>query len=86
MLHISEWNFRNIVKRKLQNLLLCKQEYWKKCCTTHWAKLGDENTSFFHSMATIRYRKNTISSLPREDGSIAMDHHEKAGLLWHSFK
>jgi hypothetical protein len=62
MLHISEWNFRNIVKRKLQNLLLCKQEYWKKRCTARWAKLGDENTSFFHSMATIRYRK--ILSLP----------------------
>jgi hypothetical protein len=51
-----------------------------------WAKLGDENTSFFHSMATIRYRKNTISSLSQEDGLIALDHHEKAGLLWHSFK
>jgi hypothetical protein len=49
-------------------------------------KLGDENTSFFHSMATIRYRKNTISSLAREDGSIALDHLEKVGLLWNSFK
>jgi hypothetical protein len=46
-LHISEWNFWNIVKRKLQNLLLCKQDFWKKCCTARWAKLGDENTSFF---------------------------------------
>jgi hypothetical protein len=37
-------------------------------------------------MATIRYRKNTISSLAREDGSIASDHHEKAGVLWNSFR
>jgi hypothetical protein len=85
-LHISEWNFRNIVKKKLQHLLLCKQDYWRNRCTARWAKLGDENTSFFHSMATIRYRKNSITSLSREDGSLAVEHHEKAGLLWHSYK
>ena len=37
-------------------------------------------------MATIAYRKNSIASLLREDGSIAVDHEEKAGLLWHSYK
>jgi hypothetical protein len=61
--------------------LLCKQDYWRKRCTARWARLGDENTSFFHSMATIRYRKNLISSLSREDGSVVVDHAEKAGLL-----
>ena len=86
VLHISEWNFRQIVKDKLQHLLLCKQDYWRNRCTARWARLGDENTSFFHSMATIRYRKNHISSLAREDGSVALEHEEKAGLLWHSFR
>jgi hypothetical protein len=85
-LHISEWNFRNIVKNRLQHLLLCKQEYWKKRCTARWARFGDENTAFFHSMATIRYRKNSISTLCREDGSIAEEHEEKAGILWQSFR
>jgi hypothetical protein len=85
-LHMSEWNFRNIVKKKLQNPLLCKQDYWGNRCTARWAKLGDESTSFFHSMATIRFRKNSITSLSREDGSLAIEHHEKAGLLWHSYK
>jgi hypothetical protein len=84
-LHISEWNFRNIVKARLQHILSCKQEYWKKRCTARWARLGDENTSFFHSMATIRFRRNAISSLIREDGSVATEHHEKAGLLWNCF-
>jgi hypothetical protein len=37
-------------------------------------------------MATIRYRHNSIASLVREDGSSATEHHEKAGLLWHTFK
>jgi hypothetical protein len=86
VVHITEWNFCNIVKDKLQFLLLCKQDYWKKRCTARWARLGDENTSFFHSMATIRYRKNLISSLTREDGSLVVDHDEKAGLLWNSFR
>jgi hypothetical protein len=29
-LHISEWNFRNIVKARLNHLLSCKKDYWKK--------------------------------------------------------
>jgi hypothetical protein len=82
-LHIRQWNFRNIVKARLQHLLICKQEYWKKSFTAWWTKLGDENLSFFHSMATIQYHRNSISSLTREDGSVAMDHHEKVGFPWH---
>jgi hypothetical protein len=85
-LHITEWNFRSIVKARLHHLLICKRDYWKSRCTARWAKFGNENTSYFHSMATIRYRHDAISSPAREDGSIALDHHEKAGILWQSFR
>jgi hypothetical protein len=37
-------------------------------------------------MATIRYRRNAISTLTRDDGSEAVEHHEKAGILWSSFR
>jgi hypothetical protein len=37
-------------------------------------------------MDTIRYIKNNIFSHTREDGSVAVEHHEKTELLWHSFK
>jgi hypothetical protein len=37
-------------------------------------------------MATIRYRKNAITTLQRPDGSVVSEHHEKAGLLWQSFR
>jgi hypothetical protein len=37
-------------------------------------------------MATIRYRHNSISSLTRQDGSIAVDHTKKAGILWQTFR
>jgi hypothetical protein len=56
-LHISEWNFHNIVKSRLHHLLNYKKAYWKSRCTARWAKLANENTSYFHSMATIRFRK-----------------------------
>jgi hypothetical protein len=85
-LHITEWNFRNIVKNRLHHLLLCKQEYWKKRCIARWAKLRDENTAFFHSMGTVRYRRNSIATLTREDGSIASEHFEKARILWQTYR
>ena len=85
-LHITEWNFREVVKRKLSHLLDCKHEHWRKRCTARWAKLNSENTAYFHSMATIRYRKNSIATLRREDGSEVSDHFDKAGLLRQVFK
>jgi hypothetical protein len=57
IMHITKWNFRNIIKERLQHLLLCKHEYWRKHCTARWARLGDDKTALFHSMATIRYKK-----------------------------
>lgn len=49
-------------------------------------KLGDECTKFFHGMATISYRRNSISQLLNEHGVWVQDHESKAGLLWNSFK
>ena len=73
-LHITEWNFRQIVNGHLAHLLTCNQEYWCSRCTAKWAKFGSENTAYFHSMATVRYRHNSIASLAREDGSVVTDH------------
>ena len=84
-LHLSEWNFWNIVKKQLDLLLNCKKNYWKQRCKVCWAKLGEENTPFYHSMATISFHQNSIASLSREDGSLDVDHKEKVGLLWYSF-
>ena len=85
-LHISEWNFRRIVQHKMDQLLKLKESYWKQRCTARWAKRAEENTSYYHAMATISYRRNSIASLQREDGSLAFEHEEKAGLLWHTYR
>lgn len=49
-------------------------------------KFGDECTKFFHGMAIISFRRNTISQLLNEQGIWIQDHEGKAGLLWSSFR
>jgi hypothetical protein len=51
-----------------------------------WATLGDENTKFFHSIATIRKNKNGTRSLIDEQGLEKFGHDEKASILWESFR
>ena len=59
----QEFNFRKIVKLHLENLLHTQFLYWKKRCTIRYIKVGEENTKFFHAMATERFRRNSIASL-----------------------
>ena len=49
-------------------------------------KLDDENTEFFHAMATQSYRKNFITSINDEDGNPVQNHDHKAAIIWKSFK
>jgi len=51
-----------------------------------WVQLGDENTHFFHTMATISHKRNFIVSLSNTDGTIVIDHEQKANLLCTAFK
>jgi hypothetical protein len=85
-LSIIEKNFRIALKTHQQNLLEAKRLYWRKRANIRWAKLGDENTKFFHAIATRNYRYNYISHLTTEDGRIINEHGQKAAHLWSSFK
>jgi hypothetical protein len=49
-------------------------------------KFGDEGTKFFHANATIRHRRNLITSLKDSTGSHHSDHQSKASILWEAFK
>lgn len=49
-------------------------------------RLGDECTKFFHAMATISYRRNSISQLINDDGIPVSDHASKENMIWNSFK
>jgi hypothetical protein len=46
----------------------------------------NENTKFFHSMATERYRRNVISQIVDRSGRIVQDHGELSSILWQEFK
>jgi hypothetical protein len=78
--------FRDIIKSQLAKLLKCQQMYWRQRFTNRIVKYGDENTKFFHSMATVNYRKNTIAQITSSDGRLVTDHAEKAALFWMEFK
>jgi hypothetical protein len=51
-----------------------------------WVKVGEDNTKFFHAMATQRYRRNNIVMLTVDDGRQVLDHEEMADMLWASYK
>jgi hypothetical protein len=73
--------FRTLVKSHLATLLDSKRAYWKQRNTVRWVNLGDENSSFFHTMATISHKKNFIVNLTKPDGTTVTDHEQKANLL-----
>jgi hypothetical protein len=47
---------------------------------------GDAGTKFFHANATIRHRKNLITTLEDNLGIVHTDHQMKAAILWEAFK
>jgi hypothetical protein len=60
-LYNLETNLRRLVKAQLQTLLHYKNLYWRKRYTVNRIKHGDECTKFFHAMATVSFRRNSIS-------------------------
>jgi hypothetical protein len=51
-----------------------------------WAKPGDENTKFFHTVATQSYRRNYITSIKDDDGNYITNHDHKLAIIWNSYK
>ena len=51
-----------------------------------WFSCRGDNTKFFHSAASERYRKNSISSLKLPDGSLVTDHVGKANELFNTYR
>jgi hypothetical protein len=55
-------------------------------CTIRWIKQGEDNTKFFHAMATKRFRRNDIAMLQDCEGNEVTDHDLMAGMLWNEYK
>ena len=58
----------------------------EKRCTVRWEKFGDENTKNFHSIATDRYRRNSIAQLSLPDGTQVSSHSDKEKVIYEAFK
>jgi hypothetical protein len=85
-LSVTEWDLRDTLKTHLIALLQNQKSYWKQRGKIKWVKLGDANTSFFHTKATINYRHNYISKLQNSNQAEVYDHEGKAAILWKAFK
>jgi mannosylglycoprotein endo-beta-mannosidase len=85
-LYKPEFNFRKIVKLHLEKLLKAQCQYWRKRCSIRWIKVGEDNTKFFHAMASQRFRRNTISNLKLDNGDVVSDHEQMAGVIYQKYK
>src|SRR3954468_458743 len=81
-----EANFRKILRKHTSKLLEAKRIYWKSRFKMRSVRLDDENTDFFHAMATQSFRKNYITSILSEDGTYYQNHDHKAAIIWQSYK
>ena len=49
------------MKMELNRWLGIEEEMWHQRGRNSWLKVGDKNTTFFHTKALNRYQRNTIS-------------------------
>lgn len=61
------------VSAELDELLEKDDVKWHQRSRLEWIKSGDRNTSFFHKKSSWRAKKNHISCIRREDGTVSED-------------
>lgn len=84
---LMDWQIGNLFQITCQKSFSLPAWFKKKQrYTIRWVTLGDENTQFFHSIATISDKRRFIVSLSDRASNIVTDHDQKANLLWSSFK
>jgi hypothetical protein len=64
----------------LQMIIRERVAYWKQRSKIKFAIEGDENSKYFHAIASARYRKNKISIL-EVNGTKFTTHHHKMQIL-----
>ena len=63
MLLEDELKLRNEAQSDLWAWLRRKELYWAQHSRDQWLKSGDKNTRYFHTIASIRRRKNSLRSI-----------------------
>ncbi|KAL4289808.1 hypothetical protein GQ457_14G017730 [Hibiscus cannabinus] len=62
------------LKQELNLVLEQEESLWFQRARSQWVEKGDRNTTFFHTAATIRRKRNTNRMLRLEDGRWCDDH------------
>jgi hypothetical protein len=75
-----ELNLRRLIIKILQRTIKERMAFWKQRSKIKFAIEGDENSKYFHAIASARYRKNKISTI-EINGSEFTDHHLKMQIL-----
>jgi hypothetical protein len=83
---VLEWNFKQVITEKLEQLLEQQKIYWRQRIKIRWVKEGDGRTKLFHVTATIKHRNNLIAKLQKQNGEVVHNHMDKAAVLWEAFK
>jgi hypothetical protein len=83
-LTVEEWNFKNLLRKKLTSLLHQQKIYWNKVPSSGLS-LGCRD-KFFRANASIRHRKKLITCLKTSDGTEIYNHEAKAEMLWNAYK
>lgn len=76
-----EWNFREALIEKLNQLLDQQRTYWKQRSKVRWVKDGGAGTKLFHAATTIKHRNNLIAQLQKPNGEVVHNHTEKELIL-----
>jgi hypothetical protein len=58
-----DFSLRFVCLDKVKTMNSIQAQHWRRRGKIKWCVLGDENRSFFHTMATYRFRKNKIKVL-----------------------
>ncbi|XP_050280875.1 uncharacterized protein LOC126721848 [Quercus robur] len=59
----------NKIRKEINDLLDCEEIMWQQRSKVQWIGLGDRNTKYFHTKASRRKKKNTITRLMDERGT-----------------
>ncbi|KAL6190619.1 hypothetical protein ACLB2K_037013 [Fragaria x ananassa] len=72
--------------RELMNFYQKEEIYWAQRAKENWLSLGDNNTKYFHTHATIRKQKNKIVGIKNDLDMWITDYDDIASVFVQSFK
>ena len=76
----------HFLNTELRDSLISKEKLWQQHSKLHWLKEGDQNTGYFHSRASQRYRQNCIKRLRNESGEWCEGDDQVADLFCEYFR